>query len=169
MEIYVVLSAILLQKVSDLRRHVLNRKFLFENGGKISQPSLTLGWLVADWFILILAIAEWRFLQTTVPFGVMVAAAGILIIAFALKIWVRFSLGALWTFDLIVVPGVSRVVTGPYRFFPHTDYLARVLEAVAIAIFFGAYYSLGIYCGFLCLILPAILGFERRQLELMSY
>ena len=168
MEIFVMLSAIILQKAGDLRRHHLNRKFLFEHGGKISQPGLTLAWLVADYLVFALALAEWRFLQPVVPFGVMMTAAGLLIIAFALKTWVRFSLGALWTYDLIVVPGVSRVVAGPYRFLSHPDYVARVLEAVAIAIFFGAHYSLGIYCGFLCLILPAILGFERRQLELMS-
>ena len=41
-----------------------------------------------------------------------------------LKWWAIRSLGPYWTFRVIVVPGSSRVDSGPYRFLRHPNYIA---------------------------------------------
>jgi methyltransferase len=48
----------------------------------------------------------------------------------ALKWWAIGSLGRNWTFRVIVVPGMSLVHSGPYRFMRHPNYLAVVGELV---------------------------------------
>lgn len=41
----------------------------------------------------------------------------------ALKWWAISALGPCWTFRVIVVPGATPVVTGPYRYLRHPNYV----------------------------------------------
>lgn len=54
-------------------------------------------------------------------------------LAKALKIWAMASLGPRWTFRVLILPGAPLVVTGPYRFLSHPNYLAVVGEMVSVA------------------------------------
>lgn len=54
-------------------------------------------------------------------------------LAKALKAWAIASLGAKWSYRVLVVPGDPLVVTGPYRFIPHPNYLAVMGEIVSVA------------------------------------
>jgi methyltransferase len=66
--------------------------------------------------------------------------AGLIVFAAAkaLKWWAIVSLGASWTFRVIVVPGSGRVVGGPYRWLRHPNYVAVVGELVGTALAAGA-------------------------------
>jgi methyltransferase len=52
----------------------------------------------------------------------------------ALKLWAIASLGARWSYRVLVVPGAPLVTSGPYRFLSHPNYLAVVGEIVSVAI-----------------------------------
>jgi methyltransferase len=67
----------------------------------------------------------------------LVAALG----AQALRWWVVATLGWRWSTRIIVVPGAPVVTTGPYRFLRHPNYLAVVVEAVAVPLIHGAWLS----------------------------
>jgi methyltransferase len=54
-------------------------------------------------------------------------------LAKALKIWAISSLGAKWSYRVLVVPGDPLVTTGPYRFISHPNYLAVVGEILSVA------------------------------------
>src|SRR5882762_5137113 len=64
------------------------------------------------------------------PRGVVVAGMALFGAAKALKWWAILTLGPFWTFRVIVIPGTTRVVSGPYRFVPHPNYVAVVGEFV---------------------------------------
>lgn len=68
------------------------------------------------------------------------AAAGAAVFAAAklLKWWAIVSLGPFWTFRVIVVPGARLVVSGPYRFLRHPNYVAVIGEFVGAALIAGA-------------------------------
>ena len=55
-------------------------------------------------------------------------------LAKALKIWAISSLGAKWSYRVLVVPGDPLVTTGPYRFLSHPNYVAVVGEIVSVAV-----------------------------------
>jgi methyltransferase len=67
-------------------------------------------------------------------------AAGVMVFALAkaLKWWAIVSLGESWTFRVIVVPGMPRVTSGPYRFIRHPNYLGVCGELVGAALITNA-------------------------------
>ncbi len=57
---------------------------------------------------------------------------GLVLAAQALRWWCIATLGPQWNTRILVVPGLSRVEAGPYRVLPHPNYLAVVLEGLAL-------------------------------------
>ena len=57
------------------------------------------------------------------------------------RYWVIWALGPQWNTRVIVVPGLPRVVRGPYRFawLPHPNYLVVVIEGVALPLVHSAW------------------------------
>jgi methyltransferase len=50
----------------------------------------------------------------------------------ALRWWCITTLGRRWNTRVIIVPGLAPVASGPYRFLPHPNYVAVVVEGVAL-------------------------------------
>jgi len=95
----------------------------------------------------------------------LVAGAGLFAAAKALKWWAIRTLGTFWTFRVIVVPGTSPVMTGPYRYLRHPNYLAVVGELIGVALMTGALLTgLVAVVGFGLLIIKRI-GVEERALD----
>jgi methyltransferase len=67
------------------------------------------------------------------PATVMMAGLALFGLAKALKVWAISSLGSKWSYRVLVVPGDPLVVSGPYRFISHPNYLAVVGEIVSVA------------------------------------
>ena len=55
-----------------------------------------------------------------------------------LKWWAIVTLGPFWTFRVIVVPGTTPVVAGPYRFLRHPNYVGVVGELAGASLLAGA-------------------------------
>lgn len=68
------------------------------------------------------------------------ALAGVVVFgaAKALKFWAIASLGARWTFRVLVLPGAPLVSRGPYAFLRHPNYVAVMGELVGMALMVGA-------------------------------
>lgn len=56
-----------------------------------------------------------------------------------LRWWCITTLGKRWNTRVIIVPGLPRVTGGPYRFFPHPNYVAVVLEGLALPLIHSAW------------------------------
>lgn len=50
----------------------------------------------------------------------------------ALRWWCIRTLGPQWNTRIVVVPGLPRVTGGPYRLFSHPNYVAVVVEGLAL-------------------------------------
>ncbi|MEU7474240.1 isoprenylcysteine carboxylmethyltransferase family protein [Streptomyces sp. NPDC044984] len=57
----------------------------------------------------------------------------------ALRWWCVATLGRQWNTRVIVVPGAARVTCGPYRRLPHPNYLAVVVEGLALPLVHSAW------------------------------
>ncbi|MEV8001069.1 isoprenylcysteine carboxyl methyltransferase family protein [Streptomyces parvus] len=67
---------------------------------------------------------------------VMVAAV---VAAQALRWWCIRALGPRWNTRVIVVPGLPRVTSGPYRWLSHPNYVAVAAEGLALPLVHGAW------------------------------
>lgn len=56
----------------------------------------------------------------------------IVVLSQALRWWCIATLGRQWNTRVIIVPGASRVDSGPYRWMQHPNYLAVVAEGIAL-------------------------------------
>ena len=57
----------------------------------------------------------------------------------ALRWWCIATLGPRWNTRVIVVPGLAAVSTGPYRWFRHPNYVAVVVEGLALPLVHAAW------------------------------
>jgi methyltransferase len=57
----------------------------------------------------------------------------------ALRWWCIRTLGRQWNTRIVVVPGLVRVATGPYRWLAHPNYVAVVVEGFALPLVHDAW------------------------------
>lgn len=57
----------------------------------------------------------------------------------ALRYWAIATLGERWNSRIIVVPGLPPVTGGPYRYLKHPNYVAVVMELLAVPLIHGAW------------------------------
>jgi methyltransferase len=69
------------------------------------------------------------------------AGASLWAAAKGLKWWAILALGRCWTFRVIVVPGAPLIVSGPYRFMRHPNYVGVMGELAGVALMTGALVS----------------------------
>jgi len=72
------------------------------------------------------------------PLAAALAAMAVALLAMALRWWAVAALGDRWSTRIVVRPGLPLVSGGPYRFLRHPNYLAVVLELVAVPLIGGA-------------------------------
>ena len=57
---------------------------------------------------------------------------GLVVLAQALRYWAVVTLGRRWNVRVLVVPGYHAIVSGPYRYLRHPNYLAVIVEGFAV-------------------------------------
>ena len=62
-----------------------------------------------------------------------------LALAQALRYWSIATLGDRWNIRVVTLPGAPRIRGGPYRWFPHPNYVAVMSEAILLPLAFGAW------------------------------
>ena len=74
------------------------------------------------------------------PGTVTIVGAGFMLLSKVLKYWAISSLGARWTFRVLVVPD-PLITRGPYRWLRHPNYVAVVGELASMALLVGARFT----------------------------
>jgi methyltransferase len=97
-------------------------------------------WMVAlhAWFFLACPLEVWILSRSFSP---LLAAAmfAALLAAMVLRLWVIETLGNRWTTRVICLPGLPVISSGPYRFLRHPNYLAVMIETVALPMIHSAW------------------------------
>jgi methyltransferase len=101
------------------------------------------------------------------PFRPVLAAAMVLLLAvgMAVRFWSLQTLGDRWMTRVMVVPGESVVVSGPYRFMRHPNYLAVVVEIAAIPLIHGAWITAVVFSVLDGVMLAIRISVEERALR----
>jgi methyltransferase len=82
-----------------------------------------------------------------------------------LRWWCIATLGRQWNTRVIVVPGLSRVSRGPYRFLPHPNYVAVVVEGFALPLVHSAWITATVFTVCNAVLLAVRIRVEGRALS----
>lgn len=82
-----------------------------------------------------------------------------------LRWWCIRVLGHQWNTRIVVVPGLPRVTGGPYRLFPHPNYVAVVVEGAALPLVHGAWITALVFTVLNAGLLTVRIRAEERALE----
>lgn len=93
-------------------------------------------------------------------FAIVLAAQG-------LRWWCIATLGRQWNTRILVVPRLARVVRGPYRWFPHPNYVAVVAEGIALPLVHSAWLTAVIFTVLNAGLLRIRIRAEDRALSLL--
>lgn len=99
-------------------------------------------WLILPGFLVVFygAPLEYLYLPQSLPRTLVLQILGLLLLAagVALRVWVRRSIGALYSGHVQIQTGHHLVQSGPYRFVRHPGYSAYLLMLLGLAIGFSS-------------------------------
>ena len=103
-------------------------------------------------------------LHRRVPLALGLVALALALAAQALRWWVVAALGWRWSTRVIAVPGQPPVTGGPYRYLRHPNYLAVLVEAAAVPLAHGAWWSAAAFVAANAILLAVRIPCEERAL-----
>lgn len=135
--VLVVLVAV--ERVAELVVSTRNAAWSFERGAReagrghypvmvVLHTSLLAGMLVEAWVR-----------RPEVPAWLAWTSLGLVLASQCLRWWCIVTLGRRWNTRVIVVPGLAPVRSGPYRLLRHPNYVAVVVEGVALPLVHAAW------------------------------
>ena len=114
-----------------------NERVLLSRGA-IAPPDPVYGTMRWAYPAVFAAMAVEGMLSGPAPHAPVVAGAVVFTASKLFKFWAIATLGARWTYKVLVMPGVPLVASGPYRFIRHPNYVGVVGELIGMALMTGA-------------------------------
>jgi methyltransferase len=161
------LVVVLLFMLAELRVSMRHERLLRARGA-VEPPDAvysTMRWAYPAVFV---AMAVEGLLSGPVSGFILVSGIVVFAIGKAIKIWAIATLGARWTYSVLVLPGVPLVTGGPYRFVNHPNYVGVVGELVGMALVTGARISGPLGLVFFSWLLIRRIQAEERALKAAS-
>lgn len=118
------------------RRH---RRLLFEQGAvAVTDPGF-MAMVVLHVGVIVGSVAEVILVERQPIFGLSVAAAMGVILASSLRVWAIRSLGKHWNVQVVDSTNLGVVLSGPYRWVRHPNYVAVFAELSLLPLVHGAW------------------------------
>ena len=131
-------GVIALQRLAELQLAAGNRKRLLAQGGReYSSDHYPLLVVLHTGWLLCWPAEVW--LGERVPDTIWPLWLALFGAAQILRYWCIVSLGPYWNTRILILPGAMPIRRGPYRYIPHPNYLAVVLELACVPLLFGAW------------------------------
>ena len=121
-----------LERLAELVVSKRNAAWSFERGGVESGFSHYPFMVVLHTGLLLGALVEAYARRPDVPSALAWSMLVVVVLTQALRWWCIATLGRQWNTRVIVVPGLAPVHGGPYALMRHPNYIAVVVEGVAL-------------------------------------
>lgn len=135
----VLVALVGLERVAELVVSRRNAAWSMERGGRESGQGHYPVMVVLHTGFLVAMLVEAWVREPHVPGWLAWTMLALVLGAQALRWWCIATLGPRWNTRVIVVPGLPPVTGGPYRFLRHPNYVAVVVEGVALPLVHNAW------------------------------
>ena len=161
----VLVLAVALERVAELVVSRRNAAWSFARGGVETGRGHFPAMVLLHTGFLVGVLAEvWVADRPFVPWLGWPALA-LAVASQALRWWCITTLGRRWNTRVIVVPGLPLVSGGPYRWFSHPNYVAVVVEGVALPLVHTAWVTAAVFTALNAVLLTVRLRVENRALR----
>jgi methyltransferase len=92
----------------------------------------------------------------------------VVVVAQVLRWWCITTLGPQWNTRVVVVPGAARIDGGPYRWIPHPNYVAVVVEGFALPLVHTAWLTALVFTVLNAALLRTRIKIENTALASLS-
>ena len=92
----------------------------------------------------------------------------VVIAAQALRWWCIATLGQQWNTPVVVVPGAPRVTGGPYRLMSHPNYIAVIVEGIALPLVHSAWITACVFTVLNAVLLTTRINTENAALARLA-
>ena len=92
----------------------------------------------------------------------------VVIAAQALRWWCIATLGHQWNTRVVVVPGAPRVTGGPYRLMSHPNYIAVIVEGIALPLVHSAWITACVFTVLNAVLLTTRINTENAALARLA-
>jgi len=136
---FAVVGAIALERVAELRLARRNAMWAFARGAVEKERGQYRVMTAFHLLFLIACVGEPLLLDRTFTPALATACIVLLLCAQALRWWAITTLGPRWNTRVIVLPDAEPVTGGPYRWLRHPNYVAVVVEGLALPLLHTAW------------------------------
>jgi methyltransferase len=135
----VLVALVGLERVAELVVSTRNAAWSLARGGRETGRGHYPVMVVLHTGFLVAMLVEAWLRRPTVPAALAWSMLALVLGAQALRWWCIATLGHRWNTRVIVVPGLAPVTGGPYRLLRHPNYVAVVVEGVALPLVHAAW------------------------------
>ena len=149
-----------LERLAELVVSKRNAAWSKEQGGVETGFSHYPFMVVLHTGLLVGALVEAYVREPVVPAWLAWSMVVVVLLTQALRWWCIATLGRRWNTRVIIVPGMVRVQKGPYRIISHPNYVAVVVEGIALPLVHAAWITAVVFT-----VLNAVLLTVRIRVE----
>lgn len=166
---YVLFILIILQRLVELYIATHNERWMKARGGiEVGQSHYKwFIWLHTSFFIALFGEYQYKIIDQAHEVFYGLFFIGFLIAQLG-RVWCIYSLGRFWNTKIIVLPKVSLIRKGPYKFVRHPNYIIVFIELLLLPLTFGLYVTAFIFPFLYLLLLTIRVPIEEDVLEQMS-
>ena len=118
-------------------------------------------------FLVAMLVEAWV-VRPDVPGALAWSMLALVLLSQGLRWWCIATLGPRWNTRVIVVPGLPRVEAGPYRFLSHPNYVAVVVEGIALPMVHAAWITALVFTVLNAALLTVRIGVENTALRTLT-
>ena len=135
----VVVALVAVERLAELVLSRRNAAWSFARGGVETGRGHYRVMVALHSGLLVAMLVEAVVRRPEVPPALAWSMLGLVLASQALRWWCIVTLGPRWNTRVIVVPGLPPVRSGPYRLLAHPNYLAVVVEGLALPLVHGCW------------------------------
>lgn len=128
----VLVTLVALERLAEMVVSTRNAAWSFARGGRETGRGHYPVMVVLHTGFLVAMVLEAVVRRPEVPPGLAWSMLAVVVAAQALRWWCIATLGPRWNTRVIIVPDLPPVRSGPYRWLAHPNYVAVVIEGLAL-------------------------------------
>jgi methyltransferase len=160
----VVVALVALERLAELVVSTRNARWSLAQGGRETGQGHYVVMVALHTGLLAGALVEAWWRRPAVPLALAATMLALVIASQALRWWCIATLGRQWNTRVIVVPGLPLVHAGPYRWLRHPNYVAVVVEGVALPLVHAAWWTALVFTVANAALLTVRIRVEERAL-----